>query len=113
LPEAEKISHTGRWAKNAATGELFWSQVEWRIFGPDPKETELSYQFFLNMVHPDDRSSLEMISASAVRPAKPHDIPFRIILNDGSIKHLHSVGNPVLHESGQVSGNKQTLTEIF
>jgi C4-dicarboxylate-specific signal transduction histidine kinase len=54
------------------------------------------------MVHPDDRSSLEKISVSAVRSAKPYDIPFRIILTDGSIKHLHSVGNPVINESGQV-----------
>jgi PAS domain S-box-containing protein len=102
LAEAEKISHTGCWARNPTTGELFWSQEEWRIFGLDPKKTELSYQMFLNMIHPDDRPSLEMISASAVRSGKPYDIPFRIILNDGSIKHLHSVGKPVFHESGQV-----------
>jgi PAS domain S-box-containing protein len=102
LAEAEKISRTGCWARNPTTGELFWSQEEWRIFGLDPKKTELSYQLFLNMIHPDDRPSLEMISASAVRSGKPYDIPFRIILNDGSIKHLHSVGNPVFHESGQV-----------
>jgi PAS domain S-box-containing protein len=102
LAEAEKISHTGCWARNPTTGELFWSQEEWRIFGLDPKKTELSYQMFLNMIHPDDRPSLEMISASAVRSGKPYDIPFRIILNDGSIKHLHSVGKPVFHESGKV-----------
>ncbi|MGC2011105.1 MAG: PAS domain-containing protein [Pseudolabrys sp.] len=102
LAEAEKISHTGCWARNPTTGELFWSQEEWRIFGLDPKKTELSYQMFLNMIHPDDRPSLEMISTSAVHSGKPYDIPFRIVLSDGSIKHLHSVGNPVFHESGQV-----------
>jgi PAS domain S-box-containing protein len=102
LAEAEKISHTGCWARNTTTGEVFWSQEEWRIFGLDPKNTELSYQTFLNMVHPDDRPSVEMISAAAVRSGKPYDIPYRIILNDGSIKHLHMVGNPVFHESGQV-----------
>jgi PAS domain S-box-containing protein len=102
LAEAEKISHTGCWARNPTTGELFWSKEEWRIFGLDPKKAELSYQMFLNMIHPDDRPSLEMISASAVRSGKPYDIPFRIILNDGSIKHLHSVGKPVFHESGKV-----------
>jgi PAS domain S-box-containing protein len=102
LAEAEKISHTGCWARNPTTGELFWSQEEWRIFGLDPTKTELSYQLFLSMIHPDDRPSLEMISTSAVRLGKSYDIPFRIILDDGSIKHLRSVGNPVFHESGQV-----------
>jgi PAS domain-containing protein len=80
LAEAEKISHTGYWARNPTTGELFWSQEEWRIFGLDPKKTELSYQLFLNMVHPDDRPSLEMISASAVRSAKPMIFRFESFL---------------------------------
>ena len=102
LAEAEKISHTGCWARNTATGELFWSQEEWRIFGLDPKNTELSYQVFLNMIHPDDRPSVEMISASAVCSGKPYDIPYRIIFSDGSIRHLHMVGNPVFDESGKV-----------
>jgi PAS domain S-box-containing protein len=102
LAEAEKISHTGCWARNTATAELFWSQEEWRIFGLDPKKAELSYQVFLNLIHPDDRPSVEMVSASAVRSGRPYDIPYRIILNDGSIKHLHMVGNPVFNESGQV-----------
>jgi PAS domain S-box-containing protein len=102
LAEAEKISRTGCWARNTATGELFWSEEEWRIFGLDPKKTELSYQVFLNLIHPDDRPSVEMMSANAVRSGKPYDIPYRIIFNDGSIKYLHMVGNPVFHESGQI-----------
>jgi PAS domain S-box-containing protein len=102
LAEAEKISHTGCWARNTTTGEVFWSEEEWRIFGLDPKKTELTHQVFLNMIHPDDRPSVEMISASAVRLGKPYDIPYRIIFKDGSIKHLHMVGNPVIHESGEV-----------
>ena len=43
LAEAEKISHTGCWARNPTTGELFWSQEEWRIFGFDPKKTEQAH----------------------------------------------------------------------
>jgi PAS domain S-box-containing protein len=102
LAEAERISHTGCWARNTTTGDVFWSEEEWRIFGLDPKKTQLTYQVFLNMIHPDDRLSVEMISASAVRSGKPYDIPYRIIFKDGSIKHLQMVGNPVFHESGEV-----------
>src|SRR5262249_11131247 len=102
LAEAEKISHTGCWARNPTTGALFWSREQWRIFGLDPKKTQLSYQLFLDMIHPEDRPSLETISTSAVRAGKSYDIPFRVILNDGTTKHLHSVGNPVFDETGQV-----------
>jgi PAS domain S-box-containing protein len=102
LAEAQKLTHTGCWARNTTSGELFWSQEEWRIFGLDPTKTTLSYKMFLQMVHPEDRPFLEETSKRAVRERKPYDIPFRIVLPDGSVKHIHSVGNPVLEESGDV-----------
>jgi signal transduction histidine kinase len=87
LAEAQKISHTGCWARNLTTGALFWSQEEWRIFGLDPETTKLSYEKFLQMVS-EKRS---------------YDIPFRIVLSDGSIKHIHSVGKPFFEKSGGVT----------
>ena len=103
LAEAQEISHTGCWARNPTTGALFWSQEEWRIFGLDPGKTKLSYEKFLQMVHPEDRASLEETSTRAVREKKSYDIPFRIVLPDGSIKHIHSVGKPFFEKSGGVT----------
>jgi PAS domain S-box-containing protein len=103
LAEAQKISHTGCWARNPTTGALFWSQEEWRIFGLDPEKTRLSYEMFLQMIHPEDRASLEETSRRAVSEKISYDIPFRIVLPDGSIKHIHSVGKPFFEESGAVT----------
>ena len=58
---------------------------------------------FLQMVHPEDRASLEETSRRAVREKKSYDIPFRIVLPDGSIKHIHSVGKPFFEQSGGVT----------
>ena len=102
LAEAEKLSHTGFWARNTKTGELFWSQEQWRIFGLDPDTTQLSYQVFLDLVHPEDRAPLEEDSLRAVRNKQPYDILFRALLRDGTIKHLHSVGEPQIDESGEL-----------
>jgi PAS domain S-box-containing protein len=102
LAEAEKLSHTGCWAVNTKTGELFWSQQEWRIFGLQPETTPLSYQVFLDLVHPEDRASLEKDSGRAMRNKEPFDILFRAALRDGVIKHLHTVGKPQIDESGAV-----------
>ena len=57
---------------------------------------------FLQMIYAEDRTYLEEISARAVKEKRAYDIPFRVVLADGSIKHIHSVGNPVLDESGDV-----------
>ena len=102
LTEAEKLSHTGCWARNTKTGELFWSQEEWRIFGLHPETTQLSNQVFLDLVHPEDRAALEENSLRAVRNKRPYDSLFRAVLRDGTIKHLHSVGKPQIEESGDV-----------
>ena len=102
LAEAEKLSHTGCWAMNTKTGELFWSQEEWRIFGLHPETTQLSYQVYLDLVHPEDRAALEEDSLRAVRNKEPYDILFRAVLRDGTIKHLHTVGKPQIEESGAV-----------
>jgi PAS domain-containing protein len=76
LAEAQKISHTGCWARNPTTGALFWSQEEWRIFGLDPEKTRLSYEMFLQMVHPEDRAFLEETSRRAVREKNPTTFHF-------------------------------------
>ena len=94
LAEAQRISHTGCWARNPISGALFWSQEEWRIFGLDPGKTKLSYELFLQMIHPEDRRNVEETSKQAVEEAKGYEIPFRVVLPDGSIKYIHSVGKP-------------------
>ena len=105
LAEAEQLSRTGCWARNSSTnsstGEMFWSPGEWRIFGLDPATTQLSYQVFVELIHPEDRASFEENSARAIRDRKPFDIPFRAVLRDGTVKHLHSVGKP-FEKSGNV-----------
>jgi PAS domain S-box-containing protein len=102
LAEAEKLSHTGCWARNTKSGELFWSPEEWRIFGLDPATTRLSYQVFLELVHPEDRTLLEEESRRAVCEKRAYSIPFRAVLRDGTIKHIHSVGKPIFEEAGDV-----------
>src|SRR5262252_1209619 len=105
LAEAEKLSHTGFWAWNTKTGEMFWSHEEWQIFGLDRETTQLSYQVFLDLIHPEDRAAIEEDVLRAVRNRQPFDTLFRAVLHDGTIKHLHSVGKPQIEVSGEVVEN--------
>jgi PAS domain S-box-containing protein len=99
LAEAEKVSHTGCWARNIDTGEQFWSEEQWRIFGLDPRPTPPSYDEFLDMIHPDDRDDVEKNIERAVRNKRPYNFSFRTVLRDDTIKHLRIVGRPVSDES--------------
>ena len=55
LADAEALSHTGTWAWNAITGELFWSAEHSRIFGLEADSVKPTYDIAISAVHPDDR----------------------------------------------------------
>jgi PAS domain S-box-containing protein len=94
LAQAQQISRTGSWRWNVATGEVSSSAELLRIFGFDPKKTPLSYGTFMARIHPDDRSSFEHALDQAVRNRSRFQYECRIVLPDGPVKYLHSVGQP-------------------
>ena len=53
-------------------------------------------------IHPDDRSRVKDTYEAAQRKKAEFDAEYRIVLQDGTIKHLHTIGHPILNESGDV-----------
>ncbi len=103
LAAGQKLSHTGSWALNVSSGELFWSQETFRIFGFDPAKTTASLaETFLQRIHPDDRPRIEQGLKQAPMATGNYEVDYRIVLPDGSIKHIHDVIYPVTNEAGQV-----------
>jgi PAS domain S-box-containing protein len=113
LAEGEQLSHTGTWALNFASGEVLWSQEHFRIFDVDPRETKPSLDLFLQKVHPDDRMRLQGLLEEAFRERKDFVSDFRIILSDGTTKHLHGTGDTAVDGSGslQFIGSTMDITE--
>src|SRR5215471_16066619 len=52
LAEGQRLSHTGSWARNVSSGEVFWSQETFRIFAFDSEKAKPSYPMFLEKIHP-------------------------------------------------------------
>src|SRR5882724_12244303 len=52
------------------------------------------------MCHPDDRQVYDEAMVTAVRETRPFEVDLRIIRPDGSMRYVHSKGQPVLDESG-------------
>jgi PAS domain S-box-containing protein len=112
LSEGQRISHTGSWSWNVSSGEVSWSEEHFRIFGFDPEKTEPSFQLFMETVHPEDRSFIERSLDEAIKEKMGFDLEFRIVLADGSIKHVQGVGRPVLGKSGEVDRYNGTTVDI-
>jgi PAS domain S-box-containing protein len=104
LAEAQRLTLTGSWAWNVVTSHrVYWSQENYRMFGFDPERGLPSDQALRQRIHPEDRDRVRR-EAFPERTAKGSrfDVEFRIVLPDGAIKHLHSVGHPVLNEAGEL-----------
>jgi PAS domain S-box-containing protein len=112
LAEGQRISHTGSWGWNMVTGELFWSQEHFRIFGFDPETANPSYPMFLEKIHPKDRSVVEQTVDRAVRERSDLEMEYRIVLADGSIKYLQSLGHPIIGESGDLVEFVGTVMDV-
>ena len=108
----QKITRTGSWAWNPATGDLFWSREHFRIFGVCPLRTELSYQVFFGMVHPEERSRVERRFMGAVRAEVDVDLEYRIVCPDGTVKCVHTRGHPVFGPSGELTEYVGTIEDI-
>jgi PAS domain S-box-containing protein len=92
LAEAQQISHTGSWRWTVGTGEVFWSAEHFRIFALNPATAQPSYATFIDRVHPKDQPAFEQVLERAVRERSRFQHEYRIVLPDGSVKHVQSVG---------------------
>ena len=90
LAEGQRISHTGSWAWNVSSGEVFWSQEHFRIYGFDPEKAKLCYPMFLERIHPEDGPLSSRRLIAAVHERRDFEMDYRIVLPDGSIKHVQS-----------------------
>jgi PAS domain S-box-containing protein len=112
LAEGQRISHTGSWSWNVDTGEMFWSQEHFRIFGFDPETAKPSYPMFLERIHPKDRPFVEQTVDRAVLERSDLEMEYRIVLTDGSTKYLHSLGHPVIRKSGHLVEFVGTVMDV-
>lgn len=80
LRQAQDIANVGSWQLDVRSGELFWSEECYRIFGLSPDEP-ISYERFLERVHPADIDSVRNQWNRALEGAS-YDIEHRIIVDD-------------------------------
>jgi PAS domain S-box-containing protein len=97
LAEAQGLSHTGSFGWNVSTGEIFWSEQTFRIFGYEPAATA-KMDMVLTRVHPDDRALVERAIDRAATHKEAFDIEHRLQMPDGSVKHLHVVAHALVDE---------------
>ena len=97
LAEAERLSKTGSFGWNASTGELYWSDGSYRVFGYDPT-VKPSVQLVIERTHPDDRMRQRQILGRAALEGRDFTLDHRLLMVDGSVKHVQVVAHRLAGE---------------
>jgi PAS domain S-box-containing protein len=100
LAEGQRIGHTGSWAWNPASGEIFWSAEHFRIFGMEPSHQAPGYPDMLRLVHPDDRAMVAVAFEKASRERVDYQVDCRIVRADGGVRYVQSRARPVFDPAG-------------
>ena len=85
LARAQAVSQIGSWRQDGPRQQVIWSKEMHRIFGV-PLGATLTYESFLEIVHPDDRQYVDTKWKAALR-GEPYDIEHRIIVG-GVVKWI-------------------------
>lgn len=92
LKEAQRVAHVGDWVWDVPGHSLTCSDELFRILGGDrgvrPERGKVSYGWLRQAVHPDDREKVISALANAIERREPYEITYRLLLDDGRIKHV-------------------------
>jgi PAS domain S-box-containing protein len=104
LTEAQRLSRTGSFGWNAGSGETFWSEESFRIFGYD-RTLSPTFEMVLQRIHPDDLAFVQRTIDRASSDGSDIDFEHRLLLPDGSVRNIHIVAHAVRDEAGQLEFN--------
>jgi len=113
LAEAQRLSHTGTFAYDPVSREsLYWSEEVFRICGLDPQRGLPDPVEAAQLVHPDDRDRTSRVVLEAFREKAEVTIEYRLLLRDGTIKHLHVIWHPVFDKNGELIEYIGTVADV-
>jgi PAS domain S-box-containing protein len=113
LAEAQKLTHTASWAWRVSDQGAVHLSGEWyRIYGFDPGEGAPTWGEVVERIHPEDRLKWTGEVERAIVEKADYEHKFRILLPNGIVKWIHTVGHPVLSNAGDLEGFVGSSTDI-
>jgi len=99
LAEAQRLSHTGSFGWKISTNEIFWSEETFHIFQYDGT-IQPTPELIRRRIHPEDERLVEQTFAAASAKGIDVDFEHRLLMPDGSVKHVHVLAHAMQDHSG-------------
>src|SRR5215470_6446366 len=113
LAEAQRLSQTGSWAWNPATGYIrYCSEMCCRVLGFDHAGPPPRLEELFQRLHPDDQAASREQFEKAIRDKADFEWDYRIVHPEKGIRDIHTVGRAVLDESGNLAEFVGTVIDV-
>ena len=91
LSQTQQLAKVGSWQLDVVSDHLIWSDETYRIFGIDSQTFAVSYEVFLEAVHPDDRAAVDAAYTASIKTAQNYyEVWHRIVRKDtGEIRDVY------------------------
>lgn len=115
LSELQAVAQIGSWEQNIETWELIWSDETYRLFGLTPEvDQPPSGEEFLELFHPDDRSSMRTWIEDCLAGKNPSALEIRKFPTNGKERWLLGEGVLETDASGKpyrIIGTVRDITD--
>ena len=112
LRMALEASLSGVWEWDLTTNKNSCSEEIWTLFGLKRSDENITFDFWANTVHPDDRQSTIKSITASVQHKADLNIQYRVVYPDGSIHWLMARGKPQINEKGNTTHYLGTIIDI-
>jgi len=113
LAEAQRLSQTGSWAWNPATGDIrYWSKECYRVLGFDPAGPPPQFETFFRRIHLDDQAGTRERFEKAIHDKADWELDYRIVHPEKGVRDIHVVGHAVLDPFGDLREFVGTVMDI-
>jgi len=113
LTEAQSVTHTGSCAIDGTNRQiLYWSAEMFRLFDFDPDQGLPLWDNWVQRIHPEDLGKFRVAGDRTFLEKEHCDVEFRIVKSDGTVRHIHAIGHPVLSPRGELVQVIGTMVDI-
>jgi PAS domain S-box-containing protein len=103
LAEAQRLSHTGSWAFDLASGTFVYASDECRrMYEVGELDALPTREATFRLIHPEDQDRVQANFEKSVSEKVDTSSEFRLVLPSGTVKHVKTVRHPVLNHAGDV-----------
>ncbi len=101
LRDFQRMAGLATWSYELASGVVTWSNETFALAGRSREDGTPTRDEYFEMIHPDDRASLQVALESAIESGASYELSVRQKASDGQYIHVIARGQPIFDESGK------------